>query len=72
MASIYIGVEPGADYSTATAGTSTTSKSVELRVDTGEGWSLQDVLVSLEHITRYFQEQAMGHNGAITEIWDGL
>lgn len=57
MADIFIGHEPGTDYTAVTAGTSTTSKSVELRVNTGEGWRIQDIEVAVDLIMRYFKEQ---------------
>lgn len=66
MASIFIGYNRGADQSPdqATEGSSTGSTDIELRVDTGKGWTRSEVQEYIEAIKRYLLD---GRTAVFTE-----
>ncbi len=53
MASQYIGKARGAQRTTITTGTSSTSKSLELVVDLTAGWTKAEIIVALEELEDY-------------------
>lgn len=59
MADRFIGIVKGGTLDSVTQGSSTTSKAIELRIDLAVTMTKQEVLLALEHLEHYIEQNAI-------------